>query len=205
MTNFIYKAGNPELAPVLLLHSTGGDENQLVPVAEMIAPDHPILSIRGRINDNGINRYFKLRGSGGFTQANFDLESLEEESRWLAKEIQTLAQTHQINLEKLIAVGYSNGANVALSMLLKGIFTFEKVIAFHGMQLSATKPTDKAVSTKLFLSHAENDPIVPAHNFNALVNELENAACPIEIYKTSYGHQLTEEELLAAKKWLEKN
>src|SRR5574337_604884 len=87
MTNYVFKAGNNNLAPLLLLHSTGGDEHQLLAIADQIAPTHPILSIRGRINQQGSNRYFKLHGSGGFTKANFDLESLNEESSWLADEI----------------------------------------------------------------------------------------------------------------------
>ena len=60
MTDYVFKAGRKDLAPLLLLHSTGGDEHQLVEIAEMIAPSHPILSIRGRINEQGVNRYFKL-------------------------------------------------------------------------------------------------------------------------------------------------
>lgn len=76
----------------MLLHSTGGDEHQLVEIAEMIAPSHPILSIRGRINEQGVNRYFKLRGLGGFTKENFDLESLDEETDWLTDEVSLLAE-----------------------------------------------------------------------------------------------------------------
>ena len=73
MTNYVFKAGNKDLASLLLLHSTGGDEHQLLAIADQIAPNHLILSIRGRINQQGSNRYFKLRGVGGFTKSNLIL------------------------------------------------------------------------------------------------------------------------------------
>lgn len=202
MTTYIYKAGNPKLAPILLLHSTGGDEQQLLPIAEMLAPEHPILSIRGRISENGINRYFKLKHQR-FTKESFDLESLKIEANWLAKAISRLAVQYGLDENKFIVLGYSNGANVALYMTLTGIFKFDKVIAFHSMQIADLKNSVIA-GNSIFLSHAENDPIVLSENFGALVEDLEKAACHIEIFKSNYGHQLTEEEINAAKLWLKK-
>lgn len=204
MTEYIFKEGNRDLAPLLLLHSTGGDEAQLLPIAEMIAPEHPILSIRGRVSDNGVNRYFRLKGPG-FTKASFDLESLDKETAWLSEEIKRLANQHNLDAEKFIAIGYSNGANVALYMTLQGIFDFDKVIAFHAMQLKDFENPAKYNGKKIYLSHAENDPIVPVHSFEPLLKDLEEAGCQNEIFKTSFGHQLTEEELVGAKNWLEKH
>ncbi|MDD0266229.1 hypothetical protein PSY27_23675, partial [Shigella flexneri] len=70
----------------------------------------------------GSNRYFKLRGLGGFTKENFDLDSLDEETNWLTSEVQSLAQKHDLDVQKMIALGYSNGANVALNFPLRNIF-----------------------------------------------------------------------------------
>jgi phospholipase/carboxylesterase len=200
VTDYIYKAGNPALTPLLLLHSTGGDEAQLLPIAQEIAPEHPILSLRGRISDGGVNRYFKLRGQG-FTKANFDLESLAIESKWLAGEILTLSEQHGIDSNKMTAVGYSNGANVALYMALNGLFSFDRIIAFHSMQLTESEAVHR-VASRVFLTHADNDPIVSADNFNALVADLEKANCKPNIFKSDQGHQLTEAELRAAREWL---
>lgn len=196
----IYKAGDPSLAPILLLHSTGGDEHQLLPIAEIVAPNHPVLSIRGRISENGVNRYFRLKGQG-FTKENFDLESLELESKWLAGEIKRLADEYGLDSSKFVALGYSNGANIALHMTLTGDFKFDRVIAFHGMQITEIENPALA-EKKIFLSHAPNDPIVPIDNFNALVKNLELSSCQNEIFQCRYGHQLTEEEIQAAKTWL---
>ena len=202
MTDYVFKAGRKDLAPLLLLHSTGGDEHQLVEIAEMIAPSHPILSIRGRINEQGVNRYFKLRGLGGFTKENFDLESLDEETDWLTDEVSLLAEKHDLDVHKMIAIGYSNGANVALNMFLRGKINFDKIIAFHGMQLEDFEQTVQLDDKHVFLSYAPNDMIVPQKYFGDLKGDLEDSGCQLEIYESSLGHQLTQEEVLAAKKWL---
>ncbi|MCJ1977493.1 alpha/beta hydrolase [Lactococcus paracarnosus] len=204
MTNYVFKAGNKDLAPLLLLHSTGGDEQQLLAIADQIAPAHPILSIRGRINQQGSNRYFKLHGMGGFTKENFDLDSLNEESNWLANEIQRLAKKHEIKLQNMIALGYSNGANVALNMLLKKICPFDKVIAFHGMQLETIPQPHQVGQAKVFLSYAKNDPIIPENEFALLKADLTRFGCQVDSFETTSGHQLTQEEVLAAKNWLDK-
>ncbi|QPS71542.1 alpha/beta hydrolase [Lactococcus garvieae] len=201
MTNYIFKAGDESLAPVLVLHSTGGDEHQLVPLAEDLFPHHPILSIRGRVSEQGVNRYFRLKGQG-FTKENFDLESLEKESQWLVQEVQRLGAQHHLDLSKLIVIGYSNGANVALYMQLKGLIQFDKVLAFHAMQLTEVDEPALADDSKVFLTHADNDPLVSRQNLKELSSDLEKTECELEIFKANFGHQLSNEELLAAKKWL---
>lgn len=203
MTNYILKEGDSSLAPILVLHSTGGDEHQLVPLAEELFPNHPFLSIRGRISEQGINRYFKLKGPG-FTKENFDLVSLEKEAQWLTKEVERLGQHYQLNLSKLNVIGYSNGANMALYMQLKGLFKFEKILAFHAMQLTEVGRPVLSNESKVFLTHADNDPIVSRENLEELSTDLEKTKCQLEIFKAKFGHQLSDEEISAAKKWLAK-
>ncbi len=200
MTHYIFKEGKANLAPVLLLHGTGGDEHQLVTLAELIAPGHPILSIRGRISEGGMNRYFRLKAPG-FRQENFDLVSLAIESDWLAEEIKRLSEKHQLDSHHFIAIGYSNGANMALNMALNGKFSFSKMIAFHPMQIAKIEQAD-VVKTDFFLTNDPADPIVPRVWFDALVADIKQAGCQPEIFKSSYGHQLTEDEVNAAKNWL---
>ncbi|WP_338997633.1 alpha/beta hydrolase [Lactococcus formosensis] len=201
MTNYIFKPGDESLAPVLVLHSTGGDEEQLIPLAEDLFPNHPLLSIRGRVSDQGINRYFKLKGPG-FTKENFDLESLNQESQWLAAEVVRLGEEYELDLSKLAVIGYSNGANVALYMQLKGLIQFDRVLAFHAMQLTDVDTPVIADESKIFLTHADNDPIVTRANLEELSSDLQKTECELEVFKASFGHQLSNEELVAAKKWL---
>lgn len=201
MTNYIFKPGDKNLTPVLVLHSTGGDEKQLIPLAEDLFPNHPLLSIRGRVSDQGINRYFKLKGPG-FTKENFDLESLRQESQWLAAEVVRLGEEYELDLSKLAVIGYSNGANVALYMQLKGLIQFDRVLAFHAMQLTDVDTPVIADESKIFLTHADNDPIVTRANLEELSSDLQKTECELEVFKASFGHQLSNEELVAAKKWL---
>ncbi|MDG6119553.1 alpha/beta hydrolase [Lactococcus formosensis] len=201
MTNYIFKPGDKNLTPVLVLHSTGGDEKQLIPLAEDLFPNHPLLSIRGRVSDQGINRYFKLKGPG-FTKENFDLESLSQESQWLAAEVVRLGEEYELDLSKLAVIGYSNGANVALYMQLKGLIQFDRVLAFHAMQLTDVDTPVIADESKIFLTHADNDPIVTQANLEELSSDLQKTECELEVFKASFGHQLSNEELVAAKKWL---
>lgn len=201
MTNYIFKPGDKDLTPVLVLHSTGGDEKQLIPLAEDLFPNHPLLSIRGRVSEQGINRYFKLKGPG-FTKENFDLESLNQESQWLAAEVVRLGEEYELDLSKLAVIGYSNGANVALYMQLKGLIQFDRVLAFHAMQLTDVDTPVIADESKIFLTHADNDPIVTRANLEELSSDLQKTECELEVFKASFGHQLSNEELVAAKKWL---
>jgi len=201
MTNYIFKPGDKNLTPVLVFHSTGGDEKQLIPLAEDLFPNHPLLSIRGRVSDQGINRYFKLKGPG-FTKENFDLESLSQESQWLAAEVVRLGEEYELDLSKLAVIGYSNGANVALYMQLKGLIQFDRVLAFHAMQLTDVDTPVIADESKIFLTHADNDPIVTRANLEELSSDLQKTECELEVFKASFGHQLSNEELVAAKKWL---
>ncbi|WP_416037770.1 alpha/beta hydrolase [Lactococcus formosensis] len=201
MTNYIFKPGDKDLTPVLVLHSTGGDEKQLIPLAEDLFPNHPLLSIRGRVSEQGINRYFKLKGPG-FTKENFDLESLNQESQWLAAEVVRLGEEYELDLSKLAVIGYSNGANVALYMQLKGLIQFDRVLAFHAMQLTDVATPVIADESKIFLTHADNDPIVTRANLEELSSDLQKTECGLEVFKASFGHQLSNEELVAAKKWL---
>ncbi|MQW22170.1 MULTISPECIES: alpha/beta hydrolase [unclassified Lactococcus] len=201
MADFYIETGNKKLAPVLLLHSTGGDEFQLLPIARQLFENHPLIAIRGRISEQGINRYFKLKGPA-FTKENFDLASLAEESDWLISKINQLLNEYELDGSQLIALGYSNGANVALNMQQKGLVSFDKIIAFHAMQLEDLVPISMPNPPKIWLSHADNDSIVSKDNFDALTENLSLSGCQLEIYKSQAGHQLTASEIAAVQAWM---
>lgn len=126
----IYIPGkNKDLAPLLLLHGTGGDEKSLVEVAEFIAGDAAVLSLRGDIKEGGANRFFKR-----FHDGSLDLEDLESKTSELITTTRELAKKYQLDFERIIAVGYSNGANIAANALLQAENSFHKAILFHAMQ-----------------------------------------------------------------------
>ncbi len=115
MMEHIYIPGkNKDLAPLLLLHGTGGDEKSLVEVAEFIAGDAAVLSLRGDIKEGGANRFFKR-----FHDGSLDLEDLESKTAELITTTRELAEKYQLDFERIIAVGYSNGANIAATRYYK--------------------------------------------------------------------------------------
>ena len=129
--NYAFVKGDPTVSPLLLLHGQGGDENDLLPIGKYLSPNSPMLSIRGRVQEQGMNRYFKHTENGGF-----DLNDLEQETTWLFSVLNDLCRKFDIDYERFIVIGYSNGANVAARALLTRSDTFHTGIFFHPMALS---------------------------------------------------------------------
>ena len=156
----LFMSGNPQRSPLVLLHGTGGDETSLIEVARFLAPDHPILAIRGRVVEKGYYRYFKRQAVG-----HFDLVSLAEETRWLVAALTGLAERYHLTVANMTAVGFSNGANIALHALLTQLeMPFQRVIAYHAMQLTEVgTPTKFSGSTSVF-DLWRQDPLVTQHN-----------------------------------------
>lgn len=204
MNGAFVEVGDKHLPPVVLLHGTGGDEFQLIPLAHLLFPNHPILSIRGRISERGVNRYFKLNGLN-FSKDNYDLNSLSTEEEWLSQKIEQLIFENKFDASKMIAMGYSNGANVAIHLQQKGKINFLKIIAFHATQLEDIKSKSRHNSTKIWISHADNDVIVSSNDFNELIQNLNEFGYQTEIFKSASGHQLTQVEVEAVKKWINEN
>lgn len=112
----------------LLLHGTGGTERDLIPVAEHIDPDASILSVRGNVNENGMARYFKRLREGVF-----DEESLVSETETLHQFLNQAAKEYDFDRQKLVALGYSNGANIAGSLLMHYEHSLRKAMLLHPM------------------------------------------------------------------------
>ncbi|MTV81652.1 alpha/beta hydrolase [Secundilactobacillus folii] len=194
-----YYPGKINLPPVLMLHGTGGDESDLLPIAQFLFPENPKLGIRGRISENGSNRYF-IRHSDG----TFDLDNLSQETDWLLKAIQTEANTHGLDVNQLIVVGFSNGANVAAYAWLHKQAPFKTAVLLHPMMITPpTKPVD-LTGVQAFATYGTLDTIVSESNFDSLTQHLQTANAQVEIFKNQQSHRLTQTELLAAQTWVKK-
>ncbi|GEL76214.1 alpha/beta hydrolase [Tenuibacillus multivorans] len=181
---------------LLLLHGTGGNENDLLPLTDMIDPDANVLSVRGNVNENGMPRFFRRIAEGVF-----DEEDLIKRTKELYDFLEDKSKEYNFNRDEVYSVGYSNGANIAGSLLyhyqdsLKGAMLFHPMVPRRGIHL----PNHEDVS--VFIGAGQNDPICPADEAEELKSMLENSGATVELFWTNLGHQLTREEVEAAKEW----
>ncbi|MGF2941296.1 alpha/beta hydrolase [Enterococcus xiangfangensis] len=195
---YLYQAGKPNGKKFILLHGTGGDETSLVELAKVLDPDSTILSLRGEVNEEGMNRFFKRNGLN-----QFDFESLEKETDNLHDVIKQISQEKGIALADWILVGYSNGANIAAHLLLERETALAKGIFFHPMSLEVhTQSFDLADKTIWVSYGGVQDPIVSGLSFSTLVSAFRDRNAEVAAVKTTHGHQVTMEEVQNAREWL---
>ncbi|RWZ60334.1 alpha/beta hydrolase [Halobacillus fulvus] len=193
----VFKEGASKNSNVLLLlHGTGGTEQDLLPLAEWIDQDAAVLSVRGNVSENGMPRFFRRIREGVFDEE--DLISRTEE---LHEFLQTASEEYGFDRSKVIAVGYSNGANIAGSLLfhykdsLKGALLFHPMVPRRGIEL----PDQSGVP--VFIGAGENDPICPAQETVDLKELLEGAGADVQDHWEKMGHRLTESEVKAGAAW----
>lgn len=197
MYKYIYKEGKDKHPVLILLHGTGGDENNLLPVAEVLDNDATVVSIRGNVSENGMNRYFKRLGEG-----NYDWEDLEKRGGELYSFIEGLAVEHGFALEDAIYLGFSNGSNIAMNMLLREETKVSKGMLFAPMYPTALTEELNLSDRKIFLSMGENDPIVPKEESQRVIKIFKDSAANVTEYWVN-SHELNQATLLAGKQWYE--
>ncbi|MCH5585481.1 alpha/beta hydrolase [Shimazuella sp. AN120528] len=193
----IYREGSNKQAPVLLLlHGTGGTEKDLLPLAEIISPTSSVLSVRGNVLENGMPRFFKRIAEG-----IFDEEDLKIRTKELKEFIDTSAEQYSFDRSNVIAIGYSNGANIAASILFQYQNALKAAILHHPMvPLRGLKLPDLS-GTNIFISAGMNDPICSPQETEELERLLLEAKASVSVHWETYGHQLTQSEVLAAANW----
>jgi len=190
-------ATSDEPRTLLMLHGTGGDENDLVPLGQSILPGAAILSPRGRILEDGMPRFFRR-----FQEGVFDLDSIKEESDALARFLVEAANEHAFDATQIVAVGFSNGANIAHSLLLLHPDSLSEVVAIRSM---TTFPDFKAAGLagkRVFLASGKADPIVPNADAAFLADQLKSGGADVTHYWVDAGHNLTRGEIDAIRDWL---
>src|SRR5689334_15480729 len=142
---------------LLLLHGTGGNERDLIPLGRELDPDAALLSPRGKILENGMPRFFRRLAEGVF-----DLEDLKYRTNELADFVTAAAQHYGFALDNLVAVGYSNGANIGASMLLLRPEIMYTEILFRAMVPLIPAKLPDLSSVRVWIGAGDQDPIVPA-------------------------------------------
>jgi phospholipase/carboxylesterase len=199
--DFIHEfvAGNSDRT-LLLLHGTGGNERDLIPLGRELDPDASLLSPRGKTLENGMPRFFRRLAEGVF-----DLEDLRNRTHELADFVISAAQHYEIDKKKIVAVGYSNGANIAASMLLLRPEVLSAAILFRAMVPLTPDKQPNLSSKSVVISGGALDPIIPASNTKELVELLRNAGADVTIRFFQSGHELTKDDVDLAREWLAKN
>jgi phospholipase/carboxylesterase len=196
----VYEQGPNDLT-ILALHGTGGNEHDLVAMVKMVAPNANILSPRGKISENGAARFFKRIAEGVF-----DIEDLKFRTHELADFVSEAAKEYEFDSNKVYALGFSNGANIASSLL----FLRPEVLA-GGAILRGMVPLDldkgeleklpDLSGKKVFLANGTRDPIVPLDNAKKLASMYKQAGATVTHELNPASHGLIQSDLQAMQRW----
>lgn len=194
---FVERAPDGPPVTLLLLHGTGGNEDDLLPLGRQLLPGAALLSPRGKVLEHGQPRFFRRLAEGVF-----DIDDLIIRSHELARFVEAAVKTYHAEQTKLIAVGYSNGANIAASMLLLEPNVLSGAVLFRAMVplVPLTLPDLQAVS--VFLSAGRMDPIVPAENTQRLAELLSKGGAHVDLRWMDASHGLTTADIDQARDWL---
>ncbi len=199
MKHIFNKGTNPARPVILLLHGTGGTELDLLPLAGLIDDQASVLSVRGNVLENGMPRFFRRLAEG-----IFDEEDLVFRTNELNQFLDEAAKKYEFDRNNIVAIGYSNGANIAASLLfhykdaLKGAILHHPMVPRRGIDLPDLS------GKSVFITAGTNDPICSPLESGDLESLLQKANADVEIHWKSRGHSLTATEAEAASRWYKK-
>lgn len=182
---------------LLLLHGTGGDEDNLISLGRLLLPGAALLSPRGKVNEGGALRFFRRIREGVFDQEDLALRTEE-----LANFVEAAAATYTLKPDRIVAVGFSNGANIAGSLLLRRPGLIRSAVLLSPMVPFEPDPIPNLSSTAVFIGAGRADTIVPAEQTERLAQLLRAAGAEVQVHWEAGGHAIAPSEVQAAKQWL---
>jgi phospholipase/carboxylesterase len=195
-THRFEQGAQPHARPLLLLHGTGGDENDLVPLGRMIAPDAPLLSPRGKVLENGMPRFFRRLAEGVF-----DEDDVRRRAGELADFVEASRQRYR--LASPIALGYSNGANTAAAVLLLRPQVLAGAILLRAtLPLTHSEPVDLS-GKPVFIATGARDPMMSPEGAARLASLLQQYGADVEHRTLPSGHELSQADVNLARAWLQ--
>lgn len=193
---YIYEEKNKNHPTFVLLHGTGGQETDLLKVANWLDDSYNILAVRGDVEENGNLRFFRRNGHG-----NYDIEDLNQRGKALYQFIEKFARENALDISKVIPVGFSNGSNIAINMLLRDDSSFKKAILMAPMYpVELSEGLDLSDLT-VFLSMGKQDPITPLSDSENVIDIFESRGAQVTKHWTQ-GHQITQDVLKDAKNFI---
>jgi predicted esterase len=194
---FVPAQQSPPSRVLLLLHGTGGNEDDMIPLGRDVDSDAAILSLRGNVLENGMPRFFRRLAEGVF-----DEEDVVRRAHELANFIPEAAAKYEFDPQCLTVVGYSNGANIAAAVLLLRPDVLRSAILFRAMVPLAPPAPPQLTGVRVLICSGVKDPIIPVENVERLAAMLREAGADVTHRFEPASHQLVFAEIAAAKKWL---
>jgi glyoxalase family protein len=182
---------------LLLLHGTGGDEEDLIPVGRELLPGAGMLSPRGKVLERGAPRFFRRIAEGVFDQ-----EDLSRRTEELASFIEAAAATYQLEKDGIVAVGFSNGANIAASLLLRRPGLLRGAVLFSPMVPFEPEALPRLDGTSVFIGAGRSDSIATPQQAERLAEMLRECGADVTVHWEPGGHALTRAEMAAAHEWI---
>ena len=182
---------------LLLLHGTGGNEDDLIPLASELAPGSSILSPRGKVLENGMPRFFRR-----FAEGIFDVEDLKNRTNELSGFIKAASSRYGFDPNSIVGVGYSNGANIGTSLLFLHPGVLHGAVLFRPMVPLVPEKQPDLTDNPVYVSAGVTDPIVARSETEKLVKMLREYGADVTLSWVNTGHALVGQEVQDAKVWL---
>lgn len=195
---FVPGEGAAATTTLLLLHGTGGNEDDLLELGDMLLHGATRLAPRGRVLERGMPRFFRRLAEGVFDQEDLALRTDE-----LVEFLRQAAAEYRFGATRIVAVGYSNGANIAASVLLRHPDALAGAVLFHPMVPFEPKEPPVLHGTPVFISGGQLDPLVPFALTERLAELLRASGAHVSVHREPGGHELVAAEVDAARVWLE--
>jgi phospholipase/carboxylesterase len=193
-----YQPAENDTAPtLLLLHGTGGNEQSLVDLGSTLAPKAGLLSPRGKVLENGAPRFFRRLAEGVF-----DVPDLIFRTNELADFVEAAANEYHFDVNSLIAVGYSNGANIAASLLLLRPAVLSKAVLLRAMLPLEVDQLPDLKGKQVMIAAGESDPMLSRVLVERLAEVLKASGADVTLLWQRTGHQLLQADIQAASDWL---
>ncbi|EIZ81574.1 phospholipase/carboxylesterase [Methylobacterium sp. GXF4] len=190
-----FEPGATEARPLLLLHGTGGNEHDLLPLGRIVAPGAALLSPRGAVSENGMPRFFRRLAEGVFDEAD-----LRRRTADLAAFV--AAARARYGLAAPLALGFSNGANIAAALLMLHPEVLAGAVLIRPMVPLAEPPAADLAGKPVLMLSGAMDPIVPAENAGRLARQLTAAGAAVEHRILPVGHGLSQADVSLAADWV---
>ncbi len=192
-----FEPGREDAPVLLLLHGTGGDESDLLSLGRALHPHAALLSPRGAVLEHGMPRFFRRLAEGVFDQ-----EDLRRRTGEVAEFIGSARERYGLESRPIVGVGFSNGANMASSLMLAGTGALQGGVLLRAMVPFTPAETPELAGVPILLLEGSHDPLVPRSQAEQLAQLFQAAGADVTLAWQPAGHQLTPGDVDSAARWL---